>query len=69
MSDEKLSIIDFDQKKNELIAACERLQRDLPELEKMAKVIAELRMASYKAHLEAGFKPEQALELCKTMSM
>ena len=33
--------------------------------EQMDKVLAEVRKASYDAHIKQGFTPEQALELCK----
>jgi Tfp pilus assembly protein PilO len=54
--------------KDELRAAGDALRRQLPAMIENAKTLAELRRASYLAHLEAGFTETQALELCKSMS-
>ena len=35
--------------------------------EEIAAVIAEHRMAHYKAYIKEGFTPEQAIELCKVL--
>lgn len=56
-------------KKNELFAAIEELKRNLPEITKQVLIIAEIRKANYDAHIEKGFTPEQALELCKTLAL
>jgi len=46
-------------------AAIKEMSREMPSFVKAQKALAELRMNSYKAHIEAGFTDEQAIELCK----
>lgn len=53
-------------KQSDLLAANEQLKRELPAILEHTKTIAAIRKASYDAHIDAGFNPEQALELCKT---
>jgi hypothetical protein len=50
---------------DKLKASLESLRRVLPLQAELAGEIAKARFASYKAHLEAGFTPEQALALCR----
>lgn len=64
--DDKIRILDLGDK-NEMRAALEQLKRSLPVWKEQAAVIAEIRKASYDAHIEQGFTPDQALELCKSM--
>ena len=53
--------------KNEMKAASEELKRTLPEMLENLTLVAQLRRASYKAHLEEGFTESEALELCKSL--
>jgi len=55
--------------KNDLKANLEILKRSMPELKEHIKLTAEMRKASYDSHIETGFTPEQALELCKQLSI
>lgn len=55
--------------KNELKAASDALRRQLPEIMESAEIIAQIRRASYLAHLQQGFTEAQALELCKSMQL
>lgn len=55
--------------KDEAMASHETLKRAMPVFLKHVVLIAELRKASYDAHLIQGFTVEQALELCKTLSI
>jgi hypothetical protein len=50
-----------------LLASVEQLRRMLPLMTEMAPQIARTRYASYKAHIEAGFDEDQALELCRSL--
>ena len=43
----------------------EQFKRDLPALIEYADSFAEIRKASFDAHIRHGFSNEQALELCK----
>lgn len=51
--------------KNEMRAASDALRRQMPDLLASVGLIARLRRAQYLAYVEAGFTPQQALELCK----
>ena len=55
--------------KNESLSAIRALKRDLPTIMEQVYVVAEIRRASYNAHIAQGFTPEQALELCKSMTL
>jgi hypothetical protein len=59
-----MNIIEFPNN-DELKAALETLKRDLPTFLEYQAVIAKIKRAQYDALIEAGFSPEQALELCK----
>jgi len=50
-----------------LLAAVEQLRRLLPLHIEMAQQVAATRYASYRAHVDAGFTEEQALELCRSL--
>ena len=45
------------------------MKRQLPEMMELSVLLAKLRMASFKAHCDAGFSAEQALELCKSLDI
>ena len=49
---------------SDMKVAIAAIQRELPDLLKMAGIVAELRRESYKQYLKQGFTAEQALELC-----
>lgn len=48
-----------------LRAEIEQLRRILPLMAEHVGLVATLRINSYRAHIAAGFTPEQALQLCK----
>lgn len=50
---------------NELEANIAKARRDLAAIIDMAKLVADIRYESYRAHIDAGFTPEQALLLCQ----
>ena len=54
---------------DELKASCALLKRQAPIFMEFSKTLAEIRMASYSAHIEEGFSPEQALDLCKQLTL
>jgi hypothetical protein len=58
-------VTQFPGKENELEKLNKTLRRELPHITEYWSLMAEIRMTSYRAHLEAGFTPEQALVLCK----
>jgi len=47
------------------IALLENLRRNMDTLIETNKLIATIRYASFKAHVDAGFTPDQALQLCR----
>ena len=55
--------------KSELKAALESLKRDIEVMEEYTILVARVRWASYKAHIEQGFSEEEALELCKSLEI
>jgi len=61
-------VLNFD-KPDEMKAAVEQLKRSLPMMVEHARIVAQMRWASFQAHLDQGFTPEQALELCKTLTI
>lgn len=50
---------------DEMRAALEKMRRDMPILVEYMQIIAEMKMAKYKALVAQGFTSDQALELCK----
>lgn len=54
--------------KNDMQAASDALRRQLPILLDNLPMIAQLRRASYLAHVAVGFTPAEALELCRVLS-
>lgn len=50
----------------EMREGIEGMNRNLPAFLEYAVVTAKIRKASYDAHIEQGFTPEQALELCQS---
>ena len=54
---------------NSTAASIALLKRNLPHMIEHAQLIAEIRKASYDAHIKQGFNAEQSLELCKSMSL
>ena len=52
-----------------MASAITALKRELPEIIEHTATIAKIRKASYDAHIAQGFSPEQALELCKTITL
>lgn len=54
---------------DELRASLEQIKRILPMHIELAVAVAEARFAVYKAHLDAGFDQDQALELCRSFQI
>lgn len=55
----------LDTNQDEMQANIDRARRNLDAMIDMARLVATLRYESYRAHIDAGFTPEQALDLCK----
>lgn len=51
--------------KDKLRANMEQMKRELPVYIEYTMLVAEIRRASFDAHMAQGFTPQQALELCK----
>ena len=54
--------------KGVLQASLDEMRRNLPIMMEYQALLAEMRKASFDAHVDHGFTPEQALELCKKVS-
>jgi len=65
---DKIKLIEFESK-DEMRASLEQLKRGLSVFTEYAVIVAEVRKASYDAHIKQGFTPVQALELCKSMGI
>jgi hypothetical protein len=50
---------------DKLRASVESVKRNIDILIEQQQLVAKVRFASFKAHIEAGFSPEQALQLCR----
>ncbi len=61
---QKIKQVKFGENK-EFAAAIANMKRELSLMVEHACIIAEIRKASYDAHIEQGFSKEEALELCK----
>ena len=64
---DKPKVINVDFTPDEAKAALENLRRELPALIASNREIAKLLYAKYLALVEAGFRPGDALELCKKL--
>lgn len=53
---------------NPLAGAADKMARDMPTLANAFAAIAKARKAYYDAHIEAGFAPDQAMELVRGFS-
>ena len=65
----KLVLLEGLMEPDEMRIAMDSLKRNLAEFKEFQSIIAEIRMASYNAHIAQGFTPEQALELCKVATL
>lgn len=68
MKDNNIQSVDFSGK-DELKAALEEMRRGLESLPEIMLITAQRRMITYECHIAAGFDPDQALELCKNLSL
>lgn len=69
MSDKNKNVSSLPCANTDVAAAdLEQIKRNLPILIAHAGLVAQLRIASYRAHLSEGFTEVQALELCKSLS-
>ena len=53
---------------NPLAGAADKMERDMPTLSSAFAAIAKARKAYYDAHIDAGFTPDQAMELVRGFS-
>ena len=53
---------------NPLAGAADKMARDMPTLATAFAAIAKARKAYYDAHIDAGFTPDQAMELVRSFS-
>lgn len=60
-----MSIREVEFQKDKLKGVAEQLKRDMPSLVTAYAELAKTRKAFYDAHIEAGFTPNQAMELTK----
>ena len=67
MTNKKLTEIKTN--KDDMVAALEKVKRELPVMIQMASITAQIRKAHFDAHVKIGFTEEQALELCKSTSL
>lgn len=51
--------------RDKLIAAVEQLKRTMPVMLEYSALNAKLKFAQYTDYVNAGFTPQQALELCR----
>ena len=55
--------------KDEFAASIAQLKRLAPMMKEHAVIIAGIRRASFDAHINEGFTPDQALTLCGSMEL
>ena len=65
----KDNLTEIKGKPDEMRAAVESFKRNLPSYVEMAAVMAEIRRAHYDAYVKQGFTENQALELCKKITL
>jgi len=59
------NIRELPSKQDVLAGAADKMNRELPTLSSAFAAIAKARKAYYDAHVEAGFSPEQAMEMVR----
>ena len=52
---------------SDAIKAMEELRRSIPRMVGLHQELARARWSSYRAHLDAGFTEDQALDLCRNI--
>ena len=60
-----MKVIDMPNGPNEFKAGIEQIKRNQPDLIEIIGIVAGLKFQAFTRYVEAGFTPEQALELCK----
>jgi len=55
--------------RDEMRATLEQMKRQLPVFLEYTQTLAKIRKTAFDAHVAEGFSEDQALELCKTLSL
>jgi hypothetical protein len=58
-----MNIVEMSQEKDKSLAALEQLKRDSETMKELYREMAKIKYATYKAYVDEGFTPEQALTL------
>ena len=69
MNDGPISVIDLKRPPNELVVAVERFKRGTDTMIEYQLCVAKIQRAKYQACIDEGFSAEEALELCKTITV
>lgn len=67
--DDKPELTVIETAEDKLRGSVEAIKRLLPVLLEAAPEIAQMRKALYDEYIRVGFKPEEALNLCKTLTL
>ena len=56
-------------KSRKLLTVNDQFKTEIPAITEYVKKLAAIRKINYDAHIDEGFTPEQALELCKSTTI